>query len=126
MRREFPQCRMKHSKKFVDCAMAVVYMTPFSCGKVYIGQSGRCVNVRLREHDSSLKSVGASHLAAHCRECGCYPLFQDTEVVFRSKNKLTRELTEAFHIRKRGEQCVSQPSVLLHDKEFVFLDYVPR
>lgn len=33
MRREFRQCRMKHSKRFVDFAMGVVYMTHFSCVK---------------------------------------------------------------------------------------------
>uniref|UniRef100_A0A131YNF7 Tick transposon n=1 Tax=Rhipicephalus appendiculatus TaxID=34631 RepID=A0A131YNF7_RHIAP len=77
--------------------------------------------VRLREHQSAIKSSGTSHLAIHCKECGCYPVLLESEIIFRSSNQLTREMTDAFHTRKRGDQCVSQPSVLLLENEFVFL-----
>uniref|UniRef100_A0A6M2CYP7 Putative tick transposon ovary overexpressed n=1 Tax=Rhipicephalus microplus TaxID=6941 RepID=A0A6M2CYP7_RHIMP len=115
------KCTMRHGIRFVSCVKGVVYETPFSCGHVYVGQSGRCLNIRLREHHSSLKGTPTSHLALHCRQCGCTPMFDQTAVLFRHREQLTRELVEACFIRKRGEKCVSHPSVLLHDKEFSFL-----
>ena len=115
-------CSVKHRNMFVKCVKGVVYMTPFSCGKVYIGQSGRCVNDRLREHHASVKASGNSHLADHCRNCGCYPVFKETEIIFRHKDQLTREIVESYHIRKRGHDCVSQATIVLHDKEYAYLD----
>lgn len=122
--KELSGCTVKHRKpnQYVECILKVVYMIPISCGKVYIGQSGRCVNERLMEHNASLKASAHSHLAMHCHKCGCYPVLHETEILFRHKDQATREIVEAFHIRKRGPDCVSQPSITLHDKEFDFLD----
>lgn len=41
-------CKKKHQPPLVSCVKNVVYCLPLSCGKVYIGQSGRCLNDRLR------------------------------------------------------------------------------
>lgn len=38
----------------VKCMMGVVYMLPLTCGHVYIGQTGCCINTRLKEHKQSL------------------------------------------------------------------------
>ncbi|CAN8001935.1 unnamed protein product [Ixodes hexagonus] len=64
------RCQVKHVKRFVTCVKGAVYLIPFSCGRSYIGQTGRCLNIRLREHHSSLKGTAYSHLAMHCRDCG--------------------------------------------------------
>ncbi|XP_042144713.1 uncharacterized protein LOC121834877, partial [Ixodes scapularis] len=46
-------CSIKHGMQFVACIEGVVYKIPFSCGRAYIRQTGRCLNIRLREHHSS-------------------------------------------------------------------------
>ena len=42
------ECTIKHTAPFVPCGVGVVYRLPVSCGDVYIGQTGRCINQRIR------------------------------------------------------------------------------
>lgn len=120
-------CHVDHRNKYVPCACAVVYEFPFTCGHVYIGQTGRCINIRLREHSKNYSSDVYSHVAKHCRECeqetkrACHPLLDRTKVLYRHKDRNTRELYEAYAIRKT-RACVSDPSVQLADCEVQYLD----
>ncbi|CAN7981596.1 unnamed protein product, partial [Ixodes pacificus] len=57
-----PRCEVSHRTRYVTCATGVVYLIPLSCGRVYIGQTERCVNVRAREHSLSLRSSPSGHL----------------------------------------------------------------
>lgn len=115
-------CNTKHYNQFVPCSTGVVYHIPLSCGKVYIGQTGRCLNDRLREHGAFLNSASGAHLALHCKECGCKPNFGATEIKGRNKDKLTREISEAAQISYSGsDKCVSAPSISLLDRELGFL-----
>lgn len=116
-----PVCTTKHEHCFTKCATSVVYNIPLTCDKVYIGQTGRCINTRLREHHASLSSNDGANLARHCRECGCYPLFSNVTYLGRGKGKEEREIVEAYFIRKSGDRCISTPSICLIDKEFSVL-----
>ena len=102
-------------------AVGVVYLLPLTCGRVYIGQTDRCIKTRLNEHLKSLENKNHSHLAEHCRNCQCHPVWCDTNILFYHKDKITREIVEAFHIRRCADKCVSNPSIALTDKEFTFL-----
>lgn len=118
-------CSVKHGKQFVACAQTVVYRLPLACGKVYVGQTGRCLNIRLREHHSSLLGRPYTHLALHCKECqveGCKPLFEKTTVMYRPRGRTQREIVEAYQISREGPLCVSHPSVSLQDAELAFLE----
>lgn len=116
------RCTVRHTSPFVPCTTGVVYQLPFSCGHVYIGQTGRCLNVRLSEHKRSLDGNAYSHVARHCAQHGCTPNFHDTICIFRHNNQATREIVEAHHINKKGNLCVSMPSIALHDDEICFLN----
>lgn len=115
-------CSIKHVKKYTACSTGVVYKIPCSCGSVCIGQTGRCINIRLREHENSLKGGVLSHLASHCRDCGCIPSFEQTAIIDRHHNQRTREIAEAYHMAKSVGICVSQPSVSLSEQEIGFID----
>ncbi|XP_049516394.1 uncharacterized protein LOC125942482 [Dermacentor silvarum] len=121
-------CSIKHTNPFVKCEEGVVYCIPLKCGKEYVGQTGRCINDRLREHKLSLKYGYGSNLPLHCKACGnenkqaCEARLQDTTILFKSKDSVARELLEANQIRKRGETCVSSPSLNIYTNESVFLD----
>lgn len=65
LRRDKLKCVVKHANRFVPCAVGVVYMIPLSCGKVNIGQTGRCLNIRLREHSALLKGLPYSRIWQH-------------------------------------------------------------
>lgn len=74
-----PECLKKHATRFVSCNTGVVYRIPLDCRKCYIGQTGRCLNDRLREHRSAVLAVmGGGHLADHCRRRKCTPEFEKT------------------------------------------------
>nr|XP_037287876.1 uncharacterized protein LOC119180841 [Rhipicephalus microplus] len=116
------QCEAKHGKVFVKCVVGVVYAIPLTCGMLYIGQTGRCVNFRAWEHFKSLEKGTGSNLALHCKQCNCKPLLNEIKILGKSHEKLAREILEAFHIAKSGEACCSDSSVTLRRKENTFLE----
>lgn len=97
--------------------MCVVYRIPLSCQKVYVGQTGRCLNIRLYEHAGTMKNSTYANLPAHRKKCGCEPIFGDTEVFLEHRNQKVREIVEAFYINPYQDDCVSQTSITLHEKE---------
>lgn len=115
------QCTINHRKKFVKCTEGIVYDIPLSCGKRYVGQSGRCLNERLREHKNNLRTFTGSNLALHCKECGCVPFLDKCSIVARHRDQLTREIIEAARIAALDDKCVSKPSISLSKRELAFL-----
>ena len=114
-------CKQKHAKQFVGCRGNVVYKIPFTCGRCYIGQTGRCINERLREHAYSLKGSVSSHLVDHCRKCDCEPIFKDCEILGTYAQQRQREIFEAFCIQISGECCVSAASLSLRKNDMLYL-----
>lgn len=43
------QSTVQHANKYVDCSVGVTYEIQFTRGRVYVGQTGTRVNIRLRE-----------------------------------------------------------------------------
>lgn len=118
------ECKVRHQQQYVDCQRGVVYEIPFTCGKIYVGQTGRCINERLREHALALRSSPAGHLAIHARDCMCSAVFSQTKILRRFRSKRTRELYEAQTIVSRGAVCVSAPSIALSPKELYYLNHM--
>lgn len=117
-------CQKKHTRQYVKCATGVIYEIPLKCGKTYVGQTGRCVNDRAREHELSVINNGNAHLPAHCTVCmegRCQPLLREIKILGRSGDTLARELLEAYHIKKRGTSCISDTSVFLFENELQLL-----
>lgn len=115
-------CKKRHVTRYRDCVTEVVYEIPLSCGRVYVGQTGRCINDRIREHSASTRQSPSGHLAVHCDRCECDPKFDETRIVGSGATKIAREILEAFTIRSRGtDVCVSAPSLSLSDREYTSL-----
>lgn len=98
---------LKLDKKLCGKAVHVVYQTPLSYGKTYVGQIGHCVNDRMREQKQFKKDMN-THLSAHCKSCSCKPRFSEVRIPGMSRDKTARELLEAYHIQISGQACVSQ------------------
>ena len=113
-----PACSVKHRTRFVSCAVGVVYSIPLTCGKSYIGQTGRCLNDRLHGHHNNVFSMVQGHISIHCRDCRRTPHFNQSKVVARHRVQLTREVIKAELIHKLGDKCISAPSIALSDQEF--------
>lgn len=111
--------RKLHRTPFVECADGVVYEVPLSCGKQYIGQTGRCLNDWLRERRLNVSDHLDSPLSVPCHDCGSVTLFESCVVRARHKNRFYERL-EADVLIRAGSTCVSVPSLSPTDKESVF------
>lgn len=85
-----------------------MYELRLSCGKEYIGQTGRCLNDCLREYSSNVKNYRDGHLSVHCHVCGC--------------QAQRCEIFEAPAINRSGQSCVSAPFMNLLDKAMASLE----
>ena len=117
------KCGTAHRTPYSRCEKEVIYSIPLSCGKCYIGQTGRCINDRTREHAASVKALtAAGHLPAHCRVCQCTPDFHHINIVARHRTQLGREILEAMAIDAKKDECVSAASIALYPKEKSYLE----
>lgn len=126
VKRRGKQCVVKHRTQFVDCAQGVVYRIPLSCGACYVGQTGRCLNERLREHANNVRNGKDGFLALHVSTCGCTPQFERTTVLDKIKEEHERIISEAAQMARERGTCVSKPSVALSDRELCFLGCASR
>ena len=74
--KEKKSCKKKHQARYVNCIEGVVYRIPLTCSRVYIGQTGRCINERLHEHAYNVKNKKGGWVAIYCEKCGCKPDYQ--------------------------------------------------
>ncbi|XP_076397942.1 uncharacterized protein LOC143266273 [Megachile rotundata] len=78
-----------------------VYKIPCSCGQVYIGETGRSVNTRLKEHERCARlGYIQSAVAEHQITTGHKILFEKTKVLAKTSAYLPRKYREAIEIRK--------------------------
>lgn len=119
-------CQIKHVEKYRSCKESVVYKIPMSCGKVYIGQTLRCINTRLREHKKRQANTGSS-MYEHQKVCkDCNPLLEKTEVLRTCRGRGALLFEEARQIRRHGGSCISFASVYYSDKIDTFLENARR
>jgi len=81
-----------------------VYKISCSCGLVYIGKTGRMVNLWIKEHqrDVRLKHVTQSALSEHNIETGHQILFDKTTIIANITSYLPRKYREAIEIQKHN------------------------
>jgi len=81
---------------------AGVYKIPCSCGKVYIGETERMVNIRMTERDVRLKYITHSALSEHNIEIGHQILFDKTTTIATTTSYFPRKYREAIEIQKHS------------------------
>jgi hypothetical protein len=111
-------CHESH-RRFCACQDSVVYSFPCACGGVYIGQTGRCVNKRLGEHDVAKRGNVADH------RVGCEgPIgLEQTSILVRMGDARRREVVEAFCMMKEPN-AFSSPSLRLRAGELKKLEAI--
>lgn len=75
----------------------------------------------LREHVQNLKKVDSDHLSFHCRKCACEQIFHEAKILGGSWNKSTHEIWEAYHVKEKGTDCVSNTCISHYKSEIRFL-----
>ncbi|KAL9987704.1 hypothetical protein ACROYT_G002051 [Oculina patagonica] len=79
----------------------VIYRIPCECGKVYIGETGRPMQDRIKEHDLEIRlaRTQTSAVAEHTNNTGHYPLWNEVKFIDRDPYWYKRRVKEAIHIR---------------------------
>ena len=79
----------------------VAYRIPCECGKVYIGETGRAMQDRIKEHDRDIRlaHTQTSAVSEHANETGHLPLWNQVKFIDRDPHRYTRRVKEAIHIR---------------------------
>jgi hypothetical protein len=104
-------------------ARCVVYKLKCKqCESVYIGQTGRSLRSRLREHErdqkaalARIKEVPSTELMQHVIDTGHQFDLSDPVIITKNRNYFDRLFVESFEIAKDGSACNSRESVRVPD-----------
>uniref|UniRef100_A0A6G4ZW52 Putative tick transposon n=1 Tax=Rhipicephalus microplus TaxID=6941 RepID=A0A6G4ZW52_RHIMP len=88
-----------------------------SCGLAYVGTTKRDINQKLKEHHNKVQKAIDGHSVINCKECGCVPYFDNTCLLYRDGDLITRLIVEAAEMTRDNFECVSAPSISLTQKE---------
>ena len=88
-----------------------IYSIPCECGNEYIGETGRPLKVRVKEHQKKVekKQYYSSKLAEHVKDNKHKIKWENTTVLARENNWKYRKIEEAIEMSMR-ENIISQPS----------------
>jgi hypothetical protein len=92
-----------------------VYRSPCECGRVYIGQTGRSVDIRLKEHQRHIRLVhpDKSAVAEHSIDHGHCIQFHSSSILTTKTRYMDRIVMEAieielhpYNINREGGFCL--------------------
>jgi hypothetical protein len=93
--REVCQSAISTHTNYVSCSTACVYSLPLTCGNEYRGQTMKCINERITQHQTNLNNMKPkkSTLVQHVEKCKCQALPSQSRVLGgRSQSCLKREI----------------------------------
>jgi hypothetical protein len=93
-----------------------VYKIPCECGRVYIGQTGRSVDIRLKEHQRHIRQhLDKSTVAEHSIDQGYRIQFHNASILATKTRYMDRTVREAneielhpYNINREGGFCLSK------------------
>lgn len=93
----------KQQKTDINEEKSVVYEIPCKgCDQSYVGETGRGVDVRLKEHRNDVKFHRVSNaIVLHIDKCDHLPDWERTRLLEKNIKKSTRKMLEAAHILTR-------------------------
>ena len=79
----------------------VVYKIPCECGKVYIGETGRATQDRIKEHDRDIRLARTQTSAVRntLTKRGIFLFWKEVKFIDRDPHWYTRRVKEAIHTR---------------------------
>ena len=82
---------------------SVVYEIPCGgCYKSYVRETGRGIEIRLKEHKSDVRFHRLSNaIVLHIEKCNHMPDWEGTKILEKNIKKQTRKILEAAHISSR-------------------------
>ena len=94
VKKRIPQERVK----------GVIYRVQCECGSTYVGETGRTLETRLKEHKRAVRYDDQNNgIAVHANNT-CHTIqWGDAEVLDKEQNWSKRKLKEALHIREEKD-----------------------
>ena len=104
-----PFNEQQHSK---NC----IYSIPCECGKYYIGETSRPLEVRIKEHQNLIKKYQfeKSKIAEHAWNNDHSIHWHNTKILSKESIPTRRKIKETAYILLKEDQCVSTFSVDLN------------
>ncbi|KAL9975040.1 hypothetical protein ACROYT_G012156 [Oculina patagonica] len=89
-----------------------VYRIPCECGKVYIGETGKPRQDRIKEHDRDIRlaRIQNSAVLEHTHNTGHYPLCNEVKFIDREPHWYTRRVKEAIQTRLHPNNHINRDS----------------
>ena len=80
---------------------SVLYKIPCECSKVYIGETGRAMQDRIKEHDRDIRlaRTQTSAVSEHANETVHHPIWKEVKFIDLDPHWYTRKVKEAIQIR---------------------------
>ena len=104
-------CRVKPPTEF-NMTKNCVYSIPCSCGKIYKGETGPPLKVRLEEHRKAIVR-GDIEKSGMAENGNHLPLWDKVEIIDRAKHWRIRRLKESAHMLGYND-LLSRPSIELN------------
>ena len=87
----------------------VVYRIGCSCGKTYIGETGRNLDIRLKEHKRAVKMDNQNNgIAVHVNKTLHDIEWNNAEILEQESNWTKRKVKEALHIKEHTTMNLDQ------------------
>lgn len=104
---------MRPIKSQIPLHSSGVYKIPCSCESVYVGQTGRLVSTRLKEHMRHTKNqhTEKSALADHSVNTKHLINFEETSVIKKCDRYYRRLIHEAIEINKHKDSIIQEQIV---------------
>jgi hypothetical protein len=90
----------------------VIYKIPCECRKVYNGETGRTLDIRLNEHKMCIikRDPNISKFAEHVIDTNHKILRNESQVIGHESHWKARKFQEAAEIYRGGDMVISSPS----------------
>ena len=89
----------------------VIYQIPCSCGEVYIGETGKTINERVKEHKRSVCRMDTNNsIAVHVMNTSHDIAWDQATIITQETHRLKRKIKEAMLIQKTP--CINMDSGL--------------
>ena len=78
-----------------------MHKIPCECGKVYIGETERCMHKRIKkdERDIRLSRTQTSAVSEHANKTRNYPLWDEVKFIDRDPHWYSRRVKDAIHLK---------------------------
>ena len=99
-------CNNRSTQKKLDIGVYKVNCN--NCNKFYIGETGRSLNTRMREHKNDIKNDKVSSgIVKHVNETDHEFDFKNVELIYPNSNSSKRHIVETSFINTNKLKCVN-------------------